>query len=69
MAAANAGEIAVGYRCAAQRGSAEDRFGVQLSPPKATELVPTTGDRLIVLAEGERRSSATARATTVERAD
>jgi ion channel POLLUX/CASTOR len=50
-AARKRGEVAMGYRRAAQSGDAANSYGVILAPKKSAKLTFNEGDRLIVLAE------------------
>ena len=50
-AALRRGEVAIGYRKAADAGDSSKAFGVRVNPPKSTTLIPAPGDRAIVLAE------------------
>lgn len=50
-AAAQAGEVAFGYKIAAQAGDASKSYGVVVSPKKSQSITFAPGDRLIVMAE------------------
>ncbi len=50
-AAAQKGEVAFGYKVAAQAGDASKSYGVVVSPKKSLQLTFQPGDKLIVLAE------------------
>jgi voltage-gated potassium channel Kch len=50
-AARRRGEVAVGYRVAAEAGNQSKNYGVRLNPYKSRRITFAEGDRLIVLAE------------------
>jgi hypothetical protein len=50
-AALRRGEVAIGYRLAADAGESAKAYGVRVNPPKSARLSPAPGDRAIVLAE------------------
>jgi voltage-gated potassium channel Kch len=52
-AASRRGEVAFGYRVAADARDSHKAYGVHVNPPKSAELVFTAQDRVIVLAEDE----------------
>jgi hypothetical protein len=45
------GEVAIGYRTAADAGDATRSFGVAVNPPKSSPITAAAGDRVVVLAE------------------
>jgi hypothetical protein len=45
------GEVAIGYRTAAESTNADAAFGVRVNPPKSTPVTAASGDRVVVLAE------------------
>jgi hypothetical protein len=45
------GEVAIGYRTAAEKDDPAAGYGVRVNPPKSAEFAPADGDRVIVLAE------------------
>ena len=49
-AARRKGEIAIGYRIAAQADSPEENFGVLLNPSKGDEIALLAEDRVVVVA-------------------
>ena len=51
-AALRRGEVAIGYRLAAQVRDASAAYGVRVNPPKRTRVAFTAADFVIVLAEG-----------------
>ena len=50
-AAAQKGEVAFGYKIAAQANAADKSYGVVVSPKKSQPITFAAGDKLIVLAE------------------
>jgi ion channel POLLUX/CASTOR len=50
-AALRRGEVAIGYRVAAEAGEAAKAYGIRVNPPKSELLASGPGDRAIVLAE------------------
>ena len=50
-AARRRGEVAIGYRVAAEAGHAEKFYGVRVNPTKSKPVTFAEGDRIIVLAE------------------
>jgi hypothetical protein len=50
-AAAQKGEVAFGYKVAAQSNAADKSYGVVVSPKKSQPITFAAGDKLIVLAE------------------
>lgn len=50
-AARRRGEVAIGYRLAADGGDAEKGYGIRVNPPKSARVTFGEADRLVVLAE------------------
>ena len=50
-AAAQRGEVAIGYRITADANRAEKAYGIRINPDKAEKVAFTSRDRIVVLAE------------------
>ncbi len=47
------GEVAIGYRLAAEVNNPEKAYGIRVNPPKSKEFIFSEGDQIIVIAESE----------------